>query len=81
VTDEIFDDVLGANAAYAREFRLAGTKARIRVDRMTMGTATVNSVGTARINRSGGGIPAVSKGSTIRVRRLTGVLVASGTFG
>jgi hypothetical protein len=51
------------------------------MDGMSVGTTTVNSVCTARINRSGGGIPAVSKGSTIRVRRLTGVLVASGTFG
>jgi hypothetical protein len=54
---------------------------RIRVNGMTVGTATVNSVGTARFNKSGGDIPAVSKGSTIRVRRLTGVLVVSGTFG
>jgi hypothetical protein len=60
---------------------LAGTEVRFRVDGMTVGTATVNSVGTARINKSRGDIPVVSKGSTIRVRRLTGVLVASGTFG
>lgn len=60
---------------------IAGTKVRFRVDGMSVGTATVNSVCTGRINRSGSGVPAVSKGSTIRVRRLTGVLVASGTFG
>ena len=59
---------------------LAGTKVRFRVNGVVVGTATVSSVGTARINKSGGGIPAVSKGSTIRVRRLTGALVASGTF-
>jgi hypothetical protein len=59
---------------------IAGTKVRFRVDGVVVGTATVNSVGTARINKSGGGIPAVSKGSTIRVRRVTDALVASGTF-
>ena len=59
---------------------LAGTKVRFRVNGVVVGTATVSSVGTARINKSGGGIPAVTKGSTIRVRRLTGALVASGTF-
>ena len=58
---------------------LAGTKVRFRVNGFVVGTATVSPVGTARINKSGGGIPAVSKGSTIRVRRLTGALVASGT--
>ena len=59
---------------------LAGTKVRFRVNGVVVGTATVSPVGTARINKSGGGIPAVTKGSTIRVRRLTGALVASGTF-
>jgi hypothetical protein len=59
---------------------IAGTKVRFRVNGVVVGTTTVNSVGTARIDKSGGGIPAVAKGSTIRVRRLTGALVASGTF-
>jgi len=59
---------------------LAGTKLRFRVDGVIVGTATVSPVGTARIDKSGGGIPAVTKGSTIRVRRLTGAPVASGTF-
>jgi hypothetical protein len=59
---------------------LAGTKVRFQVKGISVGTATVNSVGTARINKSGSSIPAVSKGSTIRVRRLSGALVASGTF-
>ena len=59
---------------------IAGTKVRFRVDGAVVGTATVNAAGTARINKSGNGLPAVSKGSTVRVRRLTGALVASGTF-
>ena len=59
---------------------IAGTKVRFRVNGTLVGSATVNSLGTARIDRSGNGIPAVSKGSTIRVRRVSGALVASGTF-
>ena len=59
---------------------IAGTKVRFQVNATIVGSATVNSVGTARINKSGNSIPAVKKGSTIRVRRVSGVLVASGTF-
>jgi len=69
---------LEAEVQHARS--LAGTKVRFRVDGVIVGTATVSPVGTARINKAGRSIPAVSKGSTIRVRRLTGALVASGTF-
>ena len=59
---------------------IAGTNVRFLVNGKLVGTATVNSLGTARINKSGSGIPAVSKGSTIRVRRPNGTLVASGIF-
>ena len=59
---------------------LAGTKVRFRIDGVLVATATVNSLGTVRITKSGGGIPAVTKGSTIRVHRLTSALVASGHF-
>lgn len=69
---------LEAEIQHARS--LAGTKVRFRVNGTIVGTATVNAVGTARINKSGSGIPAVSKGSTMRVNRLSGALVASGTF-
>ena len=50
---------------------------RFRVNGQLVGSATVNSLGTARIRRTGNAIPAVSTGSTIRVRKLSGVLVAS----
>jgi hypothetical protein len=60
--------------------RLAGQRVRFRVDGQLVGSATVNSLGTARIRRSGDVVPAVSTGSTIRVRKLNGVLVASGRF-
>jgi hypothetical protein len=59
---------------------IAGTKVRFRVNGTVVGTAMVNAAGTARINKSGNGIPAVSKGSKVRVQRASGGLVASGTF-
>jgi len=59
---------------------IAGTKVRFRVNDTVVGSATVTAAGVARIDKSGAGIPAVSKGSTIRVRRLNGVLVAFGRF-
>jgi hypothetical protein len=59
---------------------LAGQRVRFRVNGQLVGSATVNSLGTARIRRSGDVVPAVPTGSTIRVRKLNGVLVASGTF-
>jgi len=60
---------------------LTGTNVRFRVDGALVGTAKVNSLGTARINKSGSVVPAVHTGSTIRVRRASnGALVASGTF-
>jgi hypothetical protein len=60
---------------------LAGTNVRFRVDGVLVGTAKVNALGTARINKSGSAVPAVHTGSTIRVRRASnGALVASGTF-
>ena len=59
---------------------LAGQRVRFRVNGQLVGTATVNSLGTARIRRTGNAIPAVSAGSTIRVRKLNDVLVASGRF-
>jgi hypothetical protein len=59
---------------------LAGKQVRFRVDGQLVGTATVNSLGRAHINKSGNVVPPVSAGSTIRVRKLNGTLVASGRF-
>jgi hypothetical protein len=59
---------------------LAGKKVRFRVNGQLVGTATVNAAGTARIDRAGSVVPVVKAGSTIRVRRLNDVLVASGAF-
>ena len=59
---------------------LAGTKVRFRVNGNVVGTATVNTLGRAQINRRGATVPAVSTGSKVNVRKLNGALVASGTF-
>ncbi|MGZ8476239.1 MAG: hypothetical protein ACXWWQ_08505 [Candidatus Limnocylindria bacterium] len=59
---------------------LAGTNVKFVVNGNVVGTAKVNSLGTARIDKAGGAVPNVSAGSMIRVRRLNGVLVASGRF-
>jgi len=60
---------------------LAGKRVVFRVDGKEVGRPTVNSLGTARIRRSGNNVvPPVSTGSTIRVRTLSGTLVASGRF-
>ena len=59
---------------------LAGRKVNFRVNGVTVGTATVNSLGTARIDKAGSVVPNVTAGSTIRVKRPNGALVASGRF-
>jgi hypothetical protein len=59
---------------------LVGKRVTFRVNGQVVGTATVNPMGAARINRSGNVVPAVSAGSTIRVRKQNGTLVAAGRF-
>ena len=59
---------------------LAGKRVKFLVNGTEVGRATVNSLGTARIRRTGNAVPAVSTGSTMRVRTLNGALVASGRF-
>jgi hypothetical protein len=59
---------------------LAGTNVRFRVNGVTVATARVSSLGTARIDKSGSAVPNVTAGSTIRVKRPSGTLVASGKF-
>jgi hypothetical protein len=61
--------------------RLAGKPVKFIVNGQLVGRATVNSLGVARIRKTGSVIPAVTMGSTIRVRRpVSNVLVASGRF-
>jgi hypothetical protein len=58
---------------------LAGQRVRFIVNGSSVATAKVSPMGTARIDKSGG-VPNVTSGSTIRVRKLNDVLVASGRF-
>jgi len=58
---------------------LAGTTLKFRVDGRLVGSATVTSLGTARMRRSGSLVSPVSSGSRIRVTS-SGVLVARGVF-
>jgi hypothetical protein len=58
---------------------LAGKRVRFIVNGSLVAAAQVNSLGTARIDKSGG-VPHVTTGSTIRVKRPNGVLVARGRF-
>jgi hypothetical protein len=61
--------------------RLAGKPVNFIVNGKLVGRATVNSLGTARIRKTGSVVPAVTTGSTIRVRRpISNVLVAAGRF-
>jgi hypothetical protein len=59
---------------------LAGTNVRFLVKGISVGTAKVSALGTARIDKSGAAVPAVTTGSRIRVERLNEALVASGRF-
>ncbi len=59
---------------------LAGSKVRFRVNGDPVGTATVNALGRARISKRGSSVPVVNAGSKITVRKLSGLLVASGQF-
>ena len=60
---------------------LAGKPVNFIVNGKLVGRATVNSLGTARIRKTGSVVPAVTTGSTIRVKRpISNVLVAAGRF-
>jgi hypothetical protein len=60
---------------------LRGVRLTFRIDGAVVGSAVVDSLGTARLRISGSAIPAVHTGSSAVVRRAaTGALVATGTF-
>ena len=62
---------------------LAGQKVRFFVNGNLLGSKVVSSLGAAKISRStekGQTVPAITDGSTVRVRTTSGTLVASGSF-
>ena len=62
---------------------LAGKHVNVFVNGNKLASPTVNSLGTAGVERNtdrGQFVPTIKSGSTVRVRTLGGTLIASGTF-
>lgn len=62
---------------------LAGKTVKILVNGSQAGTATVNSLGAARLNLNttlGNTVPNIKRGDKVEVRKMGGNLIVSGTF-
>jgi hypothetical protein len=62
---------------------LAGKRVNVNVNGSRLASPLVSSLGHFSVNRNTGAgqhVPAIKKGSTVRVRTLGGTLIASGTF-
>lgn len=62
---------------------LAGKRVNVNVNGSRLASPLVSSLGHFSVNRNTGTgqhVPAIKKGSTVRVRTLGGTLIASGTF-
>jgi hypothetical protein len=59
---------------------LAGKTVEVWANGTKVGTATVSSSGSLHFHRSGSGVPRLSAGDTVAVKRHSGTLVASGTL-
>ena len=60
--------------------RLAGTRVNFFVNSTKVGSARVNGLGAAQINRRGASFPAINAGTRIKVKTAGGRLVVSGQF-
>jgi len=63
--------------------RLAGTRLRVFVGGRQVGTLRINRFGNGSLNLNsdrGDNVPAVTAGTTVRVRTAGGTLVVSGSF-
>jgi hypothetical protein len=60
--------------------RLAGRRVNFFVNARTVGSARVNGLGAAQIERRGASFPAVKAGTRISVKTAGGRLIASGRF-
>ena len=60
--------------------RLAGKRVSFFVNSTKIGTARVNGLGAARVDRRGANFPAVRAGTRIKVKTAGGALVVSGRF-
>jgi hypothetical protein len=60
--------------------RLAGKRVSFFVNSTKVGSARVNALGAAQVNRRGAGFPAINAGTRIKVKTAAGKLIVSGRF-
>jgi hypothetical protein len=60
--------------------RLAGKRVNFFVNRTKVGSARVNGLGAAQINRRGASFPAINAGTRVKVKTASGKLIVSGQF-
>ena len=60
--------------------RLAGKRVSFFVNSTKVGSARVNGLGTAQVNRRGASFPAINAGTRIKVKTAAGKLIVSGRF-
>jgi hypothetical protein len=60
--------------------RLAGKRVNFFVNRTKIGSARVNGLGAAQINRRGASFPAINAGTRVKVKTASGKLIVSGQF-
>jgi hypothetical protein len=60
--------------------RLAGKRVSFFVNSTKIGTARVNGLGAARVDRRGSTFPAIQSGTRIKVRTAGGSLIVAGRF-
>ena len=60
--------------------RLAGKRVSFFVNSTKVGSARVNGLGAAQVNRRGASFPAINAGTRIKVKTAAGKLIVSGRF-
>jgi hypothetical protein len=60
--------------------RLAGKRVNFFVTNRKVGSARVNGLGTAQVNRRGASFPAIKAGTRIKVKTAGGTAIVSGRF-
>jgi hypothetical protein len=60
--------------------RLAGKRVSFFVNSTKVGSARVNALGAAQVNRRGASFPAINAGTRVKVKTAGGKLIVSGRF-
>jgi len=60
--------------------RLAGKRVNFYVNSTKVGSARVNGLGAAQINRRGASFPSIATGTQIKIKTAAGKLIVSGRF-